>query len=163
MDRSQLEVYNENIRLGRWRSKPFDRDDPLKRVSLSLLSSSLLSCSLLSCSLLVLVLVRLVLVRLVLILILILSGVGADEQRLLGLSWTYYIPKCMNPPSILFEQPLCAELMGAGFQKIPFSEYYELRWPRLQKIFPPDERRWVEGPFSRSPPPRLSHNPTVMY
>jgi DNA ligase-4 len=32
MDRSQLEVYNENIRMGRWRSKPFDRDDPLKRV-----------------------------------------------------------------------------------------------------------------------------------
>ena len=32
MDRSQLEVYNENIRMGRWRSKPFDRGDPLKRV-----------------------------------------------------------------------------------------------------------------------------------
>lgn len=32
MDRGQLEVYNENIRLGRWRSKPFDKDDPLKRV-----------------------------------------------------------------------------------------------------------------------------------
>lgn len=32
MDRSQLKVYNENIRMGRWRSKPFDRDDPLKRV-----------------------------------------------------------------------------------------------------------------------------------
>jgi len=34
MDRSQIEVYNENIRMGRWRSKPFDRDDPLKRVRL---------------------------------------------------------------------------------------------------------------------------------
>jgi len=33
MDRDHLEVYNENIRHGRWRSKPFDRDDPLKRVS----------------------------------------------------------------------------------------------------------------------------------
>lgn len=33
MDRKQLEVYNENIRLGRWRTKPFDKDDPLKRVS----------------------------------------------------------------------------------------------------------------------------------
>lgn len=32
MDRSQLEVYNENIRLGRWRTKAFDKDDPLKRV-----------------------------------------------------------------------------------------------------------------------------------
>jgi DNA ligase-4 len=33
MDRSQLEVYNENVRMGRWRSKPFDRDDPFKKVS----------------------------------------------------------------------------------------------------------------------------------
>jgi hypothetical protein len=32
MDRSQLEIYNENIRMGRWSTKPFDRDDPLKRV-----------------------------------------------------------------------------------------------------------------------------------
>jgi DNA ligase-4 len=30
--REQLEVYNENLRLGRWPSKPFDRDDPFKRV-----------------------------------------------------------------------------------------------------------------------------------
>jgi len=45
----------------------------------------------------------------------------------------------------MFEQPLCAEVMGAGFQKLPFSRYYELRWPRLQKIFPPDERIWTEG------------------
>jgi DNA ligase-4 len=30
--REQLEVYNDNIRHGRWRSKPFDRDDPFKRV-----------------------------------------------------------------------------------------------------------------------------------
>ena len=33
LDRGQLEVYNENIRLGRWATKPFDRDDPFKRVS----------------------------------------------------------------------------------------------------------------------------------
>jgi DNA ligase-4 len=32
MDRTQLEIYNENIRMGRWSTKPFDRDDPLKRV-----------------------------------------------------------------------------------------------------------------------------------
>jgi len=33
MDRDQLEVYNENIRHERWRGKPFDKDDPWKRVS----------------------------------------------------------------------------------------------------------------------------------
>jgi DNA ligase-4 len=51
----------------------------------------------------------------------------------------------MAQPSIMFEQPLCAEVMGAGFQKVPFSQYYDLRWPRLQKIFPPNERKWTEG------------------
>jgi DNA ligase-4 len=54
----------------------------------------------------------------------------------------------MSPPSVLFEQPLCAEVMGAGFQKLSFSHYFELRWPRLQKIFPPDERTWTEGKFT---------------
>lgn len=33
VDRGQLEVYNENIRHGSWASKPYDKDDPLKRVS----------------------------------------------------------------------------------------------------------------------------------
>ncbi|KIR78547.1 hypothetical protein I306_04475 [Cryptococcus gattii EJB2] len=30
--RSELEAYNENIRLGRWKNKPFDKDDPFKRL-----------------------------------------------------------------------------------------------------------------------------------
>lgn len=57
----------------------------------------------------------------------------------------------MTRPSVMFDQPLCAELMGAGFQKLPLSEYYELRWPRLQKIFPPDERKWTDGETYSSP------------
>jgi DNA ligase-4 len=73
------------------------------------------------------------------------SDHSLTSQRLLGLSWTYYLPRSMSPPSVLFQKPLCAEIMGAGFQKLPFSQYYELRWPRLQKIFPPDERIWTEG------------------
>lgn len=32
MTREHLEVYNENVRLRRWRTKPFDRDDKWKRV-----------------------------------------------------------------------------------------------------------------------------------
>ena len=94
--REALEEINGNIRHGRWASKPFDRDDPLKR-------------------------------------------------RLLGLTWTYRIPRGMVPPCILFDQPLCAEIMGAGFQKIPASTHYELRWPRLQKIWDSRERSWTEG------------------
>lgn len=33
LSRDQLEIYNENLRLARWRTKPFDKDDPYKRVS----------------------------------------------------------------------------------------------------------------------------------
>lgn len=28
----------------------------------------------------------------------------------------------ITPPSVLFEQPLCAEVMGAGFQRLPASD-----------------------------------------
>lgn len=37
LNRDQLELYNDQLRLGRWASKPFDKDDPWKRVSLSFL------------------------------------------------------------------------------------------------------------------------------
>ncbi len=75
----------------------------------------------------------------------------------------------MTPPSVVLESPLCGEVMGAGFQKLPSSkvsilpqrkeykgqsgshmfnkQYYELRWPRLQKIFEPSERSWADGEF----------------
>ncbi|KAL1408220.1 hypothetical protein Q8F55_005026 [Vanrija albida] len=33
LNRDQLEQYNDQLRLGRWASKPFDKDDPWKRVS----------------------------------------------------------------------------------------------------------------------------------
>jgi DNA ligase-4 len=89
MDRSQLEVYNENIRHGRWESKPYDKDDPFKKVRAVLLMTIELMIG---------------------------------QQRLLGLSWTYRLPRGMRPPSVLFEQPLCAEVMGAGFQKLPESD-----------------------------------------
>ncbi|WVQ79314.1 hypothetical protein IAT38_001411 [Cryptococcus sp. DSM 104549] len=101
LDRSQLEVVNESIRLGRWKSKAFDKDDPFKR-------------------------------------------------RLLGLSWTYTLQSAMIPPSVLFEKPMCAEIMGAGFQKIPGSPLFEIRWPRLQKIFDPAERLWTEALTAQS-------------
>ncbi|OCF77906.1 hypothetical protein I204_01909 [Kwoniella mangroviensis CBS 8886] len=93
-DRTKLEYYNSCLRHGRWGSKPFDKDDLFKRVSLS---------------------------------------------------WTYTLQKGMIPPSVMFEKPLCAEVMGAGFQKLPGSNYYELRWPRLQKIYEPSERQWIDA------------------
>ncbi len=33
MSRDQLEIYNQNIRYGRWKTKSFDRDDPFKQVN----------------------------------------------------------------------------------------------------------------------------------
>jgi DNA ligase-4 len=32
------------------------------------------------------------------------------------------MPEGMKPPSFLFEKPMCAEVVGAGFQKLPASE-----------------------------------------
>lgn len=47
------------------------------------------------------------------------------------------------PPSVFFNQPLNAELMGAGFQKLPESRYHALRWPRVQKLHL--DRSWTEA------------------
>ncbi|ORX37868.1 hypothetical protein BD324DRAFT_650411 [Kockovaella imperatae] len=96
LDRDALEMVNSKIRLGSWRTKPYDKDDPFKR-------------------------------------------------RLIGLSWTYRMPRGIKTPSILFEKPLCAEIMGAGFLKLPSSQLYELRFPRLQKIFDPSERSYADA------------------
>lgn len=71
----------------------------------------------------------------------------------------------MVAPSVLFDVPMCCEVMGAGFQKVPWcnvsqlfppnpphghmsgliEQLYELRWPRLQKIYEPRERPWTRG------------------
>lgn len=71
-------------------------------------------------------------------------------QRLVGLSWKFDMPPSLVPPSVLFEQPLCAEIMGAGFQRLPWRSphrqpLYELRWPRLMKIFDKVDRPWTDG------------------
>jgi hypothetical protein len=47
------------------------------------------------------------------------------------------------PPGVVFNQPLNAELMGAGFQKLPESRYHALRWPRVQKLHL--DRSWTEA------------------
>jgi DNA ligase-4 len=49
------------------------------------------------------------------------TGIDGRMKRLLGLSWTYKIREGMHP-SVLFENPLCVEVMGAGFQKVPGSK-----------------------------------------
>ena len=49
-------------------------------------------------------------------------GSCADLQRLLGLSWTYTMRRDLSAPSVLFERPMCCEVMGAGFQRIAGSK-----------------------------------------
>jgi DNA ligase-4 len=88
--RDELELWNSNIRMGRWGTKPYDKNDPLNRVR---------SCATVEPT-----------SRLIAL------------QRSLGLSYTPHFPQSMIRPSVVFEQPMCAEVMGAGFQKLPFSE-----------------------------------------
>jgi len=46
---------------------------------------------------------------------------------------------------ILFQEPLLAELCGAGFTKAPRGKYYELRFPRLTKVYRASSRPWSDG------------------
>ncbi|KAK6339305.1 hypothetical protein TWF718_008726 [Orbilia javanica] len=46
-------------------------------------------------------------------------------------------------PDFLFNSPLVLECFGAGFDKAAFSDYWTLRWPRVQKIH--KEREFIEA------------------
>ncbi|KZP21054.1 hypothetical protein FIBSPDRAFT_788707 [Athelia psychrophila] len=62
-----------------------------------------------------------------------------------GLPYTYDIYSGLSPPAVIFQEPLLAELYGAGFTKSPKSTHYELRFPRLVKLYRPSERSWADG------------------
>ncbi|TFK71618.1 DNA ligase/mRNA capping enzyme [Pluteus cervinus] len=51
----------------------------------------------------------------------------------------------IKPPAILLSQPLLVELFGAGFTKSPGSGHYELRFPRITKVYRAIERSWLEA------------------
>jgi DNA ligase-4 len=65
------------------------------------------------------------------------------------LGHTLQLANGVKPPMVVLKQPLLGEIFGAGFQKLRDETLYELRWPRLSKIYP--ERRqdggksWTEG------------------
>lgn len=48
-----------------------------------------------------------------------------------------------SEPDFLFNSPLVLECFGAGFDKAAFSDYWTLRWPRVQKIH--KEREFTEA------------------
>ncbi|KAJ7777837.1 hypothetical protein DFH07DRAFT_796301, partial [Mycena maculata] len=62
-----------------------------------------------------------------------------------GLPFTFDILPGLVPPTRLLREPLLAELFGAGFTKSPGSGHYELRFPRITKIFRTGERSWRDG------------------
>lgn len=45
--------------------------------------------------------------------------------------------------TVAFRRPFIFEVMGGGFVKLPNSEHYTLRWPRVQKIH--QDRAWQES------------------
>ncbi|KAJ6457176.1 hypothetical protein C8R47DRAFT_173370 [Mycena vitilis] len=61
------------------------------------------------------------------------------------LPFTYEILPGLAPPTVLLREPLLAELFGAGFTKSPKSRHYELRFPRITKIYRTGERTWRDG------------------
>ncbi|KAF7971295.1 hypothetical protein HWV62_21450 [Athelia sp. TMB] len=62
-----------------------------------------------------------------------------------GLPYTYNLYSGLPAPAVIFQEPLLAELFGAGFTKSPKSMHYELRFPRLVKLYRPSERSWSDG------------------
>ncbi|KAJ7245174.1 hypothetical protein B0H12DRAFT_1211485 [Mycena haematopus] len=61
------------------------------------------------------------------------------------LPFTFTIFSGLVPPAVLLREPLLAELFGAGFTKSPQNRHYELRFPRIAKIFRTSERSWKDG------------------
>ncbi|KAJ3500871.1 hypothetical protein NLJ89_g9598 [Agrocybe chaxingu] len=52
----------------------------------------------------------------------------------------------LNPaPTVILRTPLLVNLYGAGFTKAHQSAHYELRFPRITKVFRPSERSWREA------------------
>ncbi|KAH7922581.1 DNA ligase/mRNA capping enzyme [Leucogyrophana mollusca] len=73
-----------------------------------------------------------------------------DSESSGELAYTFAMLKSLPKPSVFVRHPLLVELCGAGFTKAPQSKYYELRFPRITKVFRPAERQWDEGLTLRS-------------
>ncbi|EPQ56356.1 DNA ligase/mRNA capping enzyme, partial [Gloeophyllum trabeum ATCC 11539] len=61
------------------------------------------------------------------------------------LSYTFVMPKGIPAPEVILEEPLVAEVFGAGFTKEHSNKYYELRFPRMTKVYRRQERSWEDA------------------
>ncbi|KAI0080151.1 hypothetical protein K474DRAFT_1704941 [Panus rudis PR-1116 ss-1] len=60
--------------------------------------------------------------------------------KMKGLPYTFDMNPGIPAPEILLCKPLLGEVFGAGYTKAPRSKYYELRFPRLIKVYRISER-----------------------
>ncbi|SJL03675.1 uncharacterized protein ARMOST_07032 [Armillaria ostoyae] len=61
------------------------------------------------------------------------------------LPYLFELYQNLHPPSFLLRCPLLVEVMGANFTKSAGCKEYELRFPRILKIYRPAERSWRDG------------------
>ncbi|GBE86340.1 predicted protein [Sparassis crispa] len=69
----------------------------------------------------------------------------SSRNPMTGLSYKCNLFPGLPPSAVLLRQPVLAEVFGAGFTKAPQNKFYELRFPRISKVFRPSERSWTEG------------------
>ncbi|EFI27392.1 hypothetical protein CC1G_14863 [Coprinopsis cinerea okayama7 len=60
-------------------------------------------------------------------------------------NYTFTLLPGLQPPTMVLQQPLLVALFGAGFTKAPGSRFYELRFPRIEKLYRPAERSWKDA------------------
>jgi len=76
------------------------------------------------------------------------SELGAREYQSkpsIASSYCVEIGPRVIKPRVLFEHPVLCEVYGAGFTKARGQNYYELRFPRISKVWRKDERVWTES------------------
>ncbi|VDB87531.1 unnamed protein product [Peniophora sp. CBMAI 1063] len=67
------------------------------------------------------------------------------QKRPAVLPYSFTLATGLDSPDVMLTTPRLAEIFGAGFSKAPGSKVYELRWPRLTKMYREAERDWREG------------------
>ncbi|KAI5120358.1 hypothetical protein M0805_006881 [Coniferiporia weirii] len=61
------------------------------------------------------------------------------------LPYTLRLSSDLDPPSVVLQTPLLAEVFGAGFTKSDGTKFYELRHPRISKVYRTEDRGWHEA------------------
>ncbi|TIC42210.1 DNA ligase/mRNA capping enzyme [Wallemia mellicola] len=62
-----------------------------------------------------------------------------------SLPYTYSFERGLQIPTILFQRPILFELTGASFTRKPRSKWYELRFPRITKVYNDKSKAWDSG------------------